>query len=368
MKNRSFRLKGPKIFHSLLLYLHDERAHYFTYNLGVEKAVSQIGLAFHAYVPKSCILNLPKNWTKFFKTSRLNALQRFLDFKRVFGGKEEGRFIFLEAYNFWDLSLFLLANFCFAKKRDVTLLMCRTGFPTQALKRFLFSLPLKTLLLKMGKRFVFLTDNESAVHEVQTLFKRPCYVMPVIPLAPIERSCKPTLCPISCYWPGIPQPRKGLKEIEKLLTIEDLHAQNFSLSVAEDAPLLLPQNNLSIRRVKAALSRRAFLKELCDAEIVFLPYDPLLHKKASSGIFVEAIVAGCIPLVKEGSWLALELRKYDLAELIVSWDHPHFFTYLLTLYEDRKMLTKLAAMRAAYRKFHSIDSYSEKLREIILQF
>ncbi len=85
--------------------------------------------------------------------------------------------------------------------------------------------------------------------------------------------------------------------------------------------------------------------------LILLPYDPIVYQSSTSGIFVEVIIAGKLPLVKEGSWLSHELKKFNLPELIVDWQRPDFFTHAKTLLHSDEIQEKLEQMRKVYLSF-----------------
>ncbi|NGX53929.1 MAG: hypothetical protein K1000chlam4_00650 [Chlamydiae bacterium] len=103
----------------------------------------------------------------------------------------------------------------------------------------------------------------------------------------------------------------------------------------------------------------------CD--VVLLPYDPKIYACGTSGIFVEAICAGKMVLVKDKSWLAYELKRFKLDQLIVDWENPYFFSYLNTLLDDSTIKKRLEKMRKAYLNFHSVESFAKTLKVILDQ-
>ena len=120
-----------------------------------------------------------------------------------------------------------------------------------------------------------------------------------------------------------------------------------------------------MRQIENSLSREEYLTWLLGSDIILLPYDPIIYRMATSGIFVEAVCAGKIPLVKKGSWLAHELIKFDLTELIVDWENPLFFSHLTFLIKSVKIREKLEIMQLTYQQFHSVESFSMKMHEIM---
>src|SRR3989344_6122135 len=102
-----------------------------------------------------------------------------------------------------------------------------------------------------------------------------------------------------------------------------------------------------------------------EADIILLPYDPSIYRSGTSGVFVEAIIAGKIPVVKEGSWLSYELKRFSLEELVIDWEKKNLYEYFCSLPKNKEVLQKLEKMRIEYRKFHSIRTYQKQIEELL---
>ncbi|HEY2810267.1 MAG TPA: hypothetical protein VGJ00_02610, partial [Rhabdochlamydiaceae bacterium] len=131
-----------------------------------------------------------------------------------------------------------------------------------------------------------------------------------------------------------------------------------------DAPIrLIAAQDAASKGVKATLfvenkmNRLNYEKWLNTVDIVLLPYDSAVYHSGTSGIFIEAILAGAIPVVREGTWMAYELKRYDLREFILDWEDPALIRRLLS----SKKSEKLERMRESYRKYHCLESFAKTL-------
>lgn len=55
---------------------------------------------------------------------------------------------------------------------------------------------------------------------------------------------------------------------------------------------------------------------------MLIPYDAIAYQERTSGVFTEAVMAGNIPLTTTNTWMARELLKFGLDNLIISWENP----------------------------------------------
>lgn len=351
-------------FYSFAPYLKSERGHDLIYHQLVESVVKNSSMTFDLFLSNECSLDLPLHWSKYFRRGRRGlkgSISRFREFKRLISSlKGDKRTFFLESFQQRDLFGLTLALLTSAKPSDRLLLLFRNRFDTSKKKKIGFSLLLKLLSLKLKERLIFLTDSSLILTSLPT----PHFLLP-IPHTDMgsfekdEHRSKLTL-----LWPGAPRAMKGLKEIQRLLKIDDNAACHFELAASEDADLS-PSNFLALRRLGMNLNREEYLSEIHKADIILLPYDPKTYQSGTSGIFVEAIIAKKMPVVKDKSWLSFELSENNLRELIVDWQDPLFFTHLLKLYENEIVLKKLSKMHERYLEFHSYTSFERSFQRAL---
>lgn len=64
----------------------------------------------------------------------------------------------------------------------------------------------------------------------------------------------------------------------------------------------------------------AYTAQLERACAVVLPYDPHIYRAGTSGVFVEAVAAGCAAVVPQGSWMAQEALAHGLSRVVICPD------------------------------------------------
>ncbi len=364
--------KEPLFFHAFAYYAESEKGHHYCYLKAVEQTLERYGHRSQFYLPLNFSQCKTKsNWKRWFYPLsaphwRLKFFLKCLKLFRRAEGNE--RAFFIESFRKSELPYIVFAALLFLRKNDLIYLFLRDDFTlrkSKEQKRLCFLVRL--LQRRCGERLVFLTDSEGLEGLYEQRFSQPCHVMPIphIDFSPpkAKRGEK-----IVCLWPGAPRKEKGTQKIVRLVSLRDPLAHRFVC----DIPLLpgIPQpssvqDGITMQFHSSALSRKNYLETLLSADVILLPYDPISYKRRTSGVFIEAILARKIPVVVQGSWLAGELKKFGLHELIVDWEDPLFFSNLNSLLNNHSVENKLLVMETAYREYHSLDSFGERLQKLI---
>lgn len=337
--------------------------HEYSYHLAFHQALLELGLTHELYFPKRAApLSVPSFWKKGL---RKKTLFLTLNFFRIFLFRKGARFFFMESYTENNLKAFSLAARLFSRKGDSVWLLVRdvwSGCGVQEKKG-----PLYLKRLKKSAGFALLTDSEKFIPTLEEKAHCKAHLLPVLFLeegAPVLQSPKER---IGCLFHGKPKKSKGVHHMQRLLELKEPATEHFEISVSFEFPPTEDKesNQLKLRCFEPALPRAGFLHELLTSDIVLLPYLPKVYNFRTSGIFVEAIFYGKMVVVHEGTLLAYELRKYGLEKLIVDWENPHFFSHLLSLYNDEIVREKLKQMQESYKKMHSLEGLKETLRVLI---
>lgn len=71
------------------------------------------------------------------------------------------------------------------------------------------------------------------------------------------------------------------------------------------------------------LTSDAYRDCLLQTEVVLLPYDEMIYRYGSSGVFVDALKAGCTVIVPAGTWMAKEAERCGLRRVfVVDFSNP----------------------------------------------
>lgn len=333
---------SKEIFYSLAPALKREGGHDLSYHRAVEQAAKLIGLSFQALVAEDCKALLPNScWQPYFSNF-------FQDIKKLLKNQKKPAIYFLESFSGKELFSLTINCLLFAKKETRICLLFRYGLHQLYKNGRLHLFFAKLLQKRLGKNFIALTDSEIIRAEMANKI--------AISLMPIPHTEQTGESPVSpqpiFWWPGSPRPQKGLDDIRHLAK----EAAHFPLEM-----VAARSSGLPITLIDDDLSRENYNLQMSRSSVILLPYDPAVYSHGTSGILVEAVTAGKMPVVKAGSWLAAELRRHNLSELIVDFANPQFFEKTLALLHNKAVQTKLRAMQQAYIAFHGVESFAEHL-------
>lgn len=364
-------------FYALITHLYNGLGHRYVYHRCFQKAVQDLGYPYLGFTNKECpIPDMPSDWIRCLQwrdeKKRLKKVHQFFlrlfAFCKIFNRKnpqKEKRVFFLESFCRIDFLALFFSIFLFSKKEDRFLFLLRfdlRNLPTK--KKAYYTLLINLFRWKLKHRLIFLTDSERVGHFFSSQ-RQATHLVPIPHTDVNSFSEKPLSTPIILWWPGEPRLEKGKNEVIALSQTTNPLANVFHLYLSGAARSFISQKHLPVVFLKDELLLDEYRRQLIESDIILLPYDPKEYYSRTSGIFIEAIFAGKIPLVKEGSWLALELEKHQLPELIVDWEQNDLLSYIHQVAHDSNMLEKLKKMRDFYRDFHSQESYTKTLREVL---
>lgn len=325
-------------FVSLAPYYFDGSGHNIEYQACLKDAALSLGLEFELLLPKKHSVGL-------LPFQSLDFFPKRGKFFAWFGLFRKPQVLFLESFGIKDLPGLYVASFFLHKNAKLALLF-RRGFCESFSKRL--ALKLFSGCLSRRRGVSLFTDSEMISQELGNLTVLP------IPHAPAASNMSSS-SKIVCYWPGVPRETKGLLALKQLAASID--KERFELVAARASAL----QNATL--VENHLSRTLYEAELCRADVVLLPYDPVQYRSGTSGVLVEAVSLGKLPLVRDGSWLAFELKKHGLEECIIDWTPSHVWSIIPKLLKDEAVKEKLQAMQTHYRRFHNQISFNEMLAD-----
>jgi hypothetical protein len=369
---------------SVIPMLRFEEGHPYGYNLAVGRACNINNWMHGALVPASCAIEkLPETWKKiladdFFtekgckiiwKTPSEKAFTLFKSIKPLCSAlcmikKEKGHnVIFLEQFFLGQMLAFGFSALFINPKCQIWLLH-RYSVKQMGFKSKVYHFIHKLIELRCGKKNLkLLCDSTLLSEDLKAYFKKDVFIMPIPhteclkPSSNYQKDEKHFL-----WWPGgFTTQAKGLSVIKK---IASLNSDRFKLIVADSAKEHITSTQMEVCFIKSHLSREAYVSWMHASDLILLPYDPLVYHFSTSGIFVETIVMGKIPLVKEGTWMAFELKKFELQELIIDWDRTDICNLFDSILKDVEVRNKLVIMQNSYKQFHSEASFADMMNRI----
>ena len=167
-----------------------------------------------------------------------------------------------------------------------------------------------------------------------------------------------------CFWPGQAAADKGLDIVRRLASTVSTEAQQLCVVADESARIEAVPGGSAIRLLKKGMPREDYSGWLRAIDVALVPSKPESYANRTSGIFGDAIALGKPPVVTAGTWMAHELRRFGLGELVLDWGAPDIIGTLLRLPSDQAMLAKLAVLTQAYADFHSRRGYARVIRSV----
>ena len=268
--------------------------------------------------------------------------------------------IFIESFGLGHLLGLAIAIMLSTAKIDGLIILIRSNL---ILDKFYKEVTLKGVLLLYQKflnlKIVFTSDSELVSIFLNKKLKLRAVVLPIPHADVIDK--KKQLNQISescgsmvCWMPGSSRPEKNYDVAAKLF-VKSAKLNHHTLWMPGSLKHLLPIQSSHIFFEKP-LTENEYQNNLLSCDVVLLPYDPRIYEMATSGIFVECIIAGKYPITSKGSWMSHELRKYGLQNLSIHWEAQNAESELnkafMMLYE-KKYLNRFEKMREDYIKFHT---------------
>jgi len=191
-----------------------------------------------------------------------------------------------------------------------------------------------SLLARMAKQLTLVTDSELLQREFAALTPLPCHVLPIPnPSASMVPNPRHMDGPLRLVMVGRASLDKGIQYAPGILrearargipcrfTIHwyvRLVDDNPHLdSLREEIETLMGEGDEMVRQ---SLSKEAYHNSLQEADVALLLYDPDRYGHQTSGILIDAIAAGCFPVVCEHTWLAQAVQQLKFGAA-VPW-HP----------------------------------------------
>jgi len=272
---------------------------------------------------------------------------------------------FMESFNLSHLISFYLAVYNLPPVDVKCVLLFRHNFFWEK-KRFLYKLLIHLLSTKLGRTSLLLaTDSDLVQKEASVYLNKPFHVMPMVHTditdSFIDRSTSTSKEKqrIICWWPGFPKIDKGPTIVEKILREKNDYSQYFKIIAANISSFKQTPGGPTLELIDDHLDRVQYARMFRACDVILLPYDNKTYVLGTSGIFVEAISAGKVVFVTNGTWMAYELRQLGLDDLIIDWSHGDILKKMYHIYKDETVKKRIEKMQIYYRKKHSIANFSE---------
>jgi hypothetical protein len=346
--------------------------HVFPYAESVGQACALNGWKHLGLVPRGVPLErVPRGWRRTLPQPGRSRLRSFAEFRRAFRSEldeltREPRevFLFVDPTTVTTLAA-LWAAMTPAHARVRVCLMFRYDANTSRGELPAYRWLARGFVWKLGpERVLGLTDSEPLREFLRQVLRREMHVLPIphtFPPAP-DRVAR---AGVVCWWPGKPLANKGRAILQRLASTSAPGAEEFTLVAAKSAGWQRVSGGPQIDLLADRLDEKEYADQMARADVVLLPYDPAVYRRRTSGIFVEAVVAGKLPVVSAGTWAGSELVRYGLPELAWSeWEPATVYSRLRSMLADDALRRRLAVLQQRFAQEHSVPGYAAALRRV----
>ncbi|MBD2436132.1 glycosyltransferase family 1 protein [Nostoc sp. FACHB-110] len=376
-------MQTPPILVSVIPNLMGGEGHIIPYHNAVNKAAKCLDWQhIVVFSPDAKFTDIPPTWLPSLSPEDLEAtlhpivrIFKFTDIlklsfsisntlKKDIFPKSKTSILFLERFIHVQL-LALLIALCITPRKNVSVWLLYRRDTHKDKTRWIYKLLNKSIkkILAPGK-FHLLTDSEILSKSISNYFHEPVAVMPIphtefMGIGATHHSTQE----IICWWPGTPRPEKGWDVVKSLINDISENARQICIVAAQSSELIPTINSAKVKLVSNYLTELEYLNWLKESDIILLPYDAVAYQERTSGIFTECIMAGKIPLVTAGTWMATELAKYDLTELIIEdWSQSTIIVNLIiNSAKSLSLKAKIKFMQTSYHNFHCVESYAKHM-------
>lgn len=373
-------MNAPEII-SVMYCLNTQQGHIYGYNRTLGEIVRRIGWTHTGWARAAAqVGQLPPGWSLCLGSANAahGPIAKFVALMRtqvqlMHAVRSNAPVLFLEWYDYIHL-ISLAFTLALAKKpKNLRLwIMFRLGLHG-ARNKWIYRAMLSIYEALLGHRNVtLLSDSVKVASNNESMLGRLLHVLPIPHTAvPSEediaaaRGLRAALPPgaILCWWPGQPAATKGLDVIRHIAASNEPAAEQIHLVFAESAKVE-HIGRTHVQRIQNALPHAEYSAWMAAADVILLPYDPIAYTERTSGIFTEAVAAGRMPLVSEGTWMADELHRHNLQEFVIDWSRPDLIEHILRMARDEGAWTRIRAFSQTYRSYHCEASFGEELTRL----
>lgn len=341
--------------------------HHFAYFSSLARALDALNWKYTFYIAKSATFN---QWTPYFRKCKSRILtgcfQIFDSFTLIRKERQKKDVLFFESFTVFNLVGMFLGFLFFHVKGRRVLIFHRSTLHDRFIFKTIVNVCSRLNARCLKDDLIPVTDSELIAKVIQPLFRSQVKILP------IPHTFAPAKNPknretINLWLPGVVGGGKGLSFINKLLKQVSPLAKKCHFFIGEDAAGQIPDKNAEIKVsfLPRHLSSAKYQDKMLSSDWILLPYDPWIYRDRTSGVMIEAIASGKIVFVRDGSWLASELKKFDLEALILNWDSPNLLSIMYEQAKNPDVQAKLQKMKEYYHATHSVPNFTKTLKEII---
>ncbi len=372
------------IFYSFNFFIDNKTTgHHYEYLKGLNKSFEINKYKYVNFVPKNCDVNekyflkalfghsfsFKKNlWYQIFLPFR-NFKLFFSLLKKIKSKKTRQTVFFIDGFVLGHLMCILMALLLI--RPSIKICIFHRYDPSERFfKGRIHFIIHKLYEILIGKYNLFLfTDTEPLATNCMHCYKKKVHILPISHTENSYTFSNEEICSqkkrFSCWWPGIIREEKGIDYIKDILSKLNKKKNNLKIIMSGAGKNFFPIKNHNIEFLEYSITRDEYYEIMNKTDFILLPYLKENYYSRSSGVFVEAIVFGKIVLTTEGTWMAYELKKFNLDELITDWQMENIANKFHQIIKNKEIIKKIKYMQNYYKKFHSIENFAKTLKSII---
>jgi len=265
--------------------------------------------------------------------------------------------LFIEAFTVTHL-VGLVLGCLFSFRRPDLWVLLRYDYSEKPFERFAILAVCRAYQV-LTRRLTVLTDSTLIAQELEPKLGRNITVVPIpVEALPVAVYRKPEANVLRAIWPGAPHAAKGRDVVKRLLRERPPAGVEVVLRCRAHSDFVQHERGIQWQELPPALTREGHVDSLSNADVVLLPYDSLSYRTRTSGLLVEAILCGSVPLVSDNTWLADQVYRLGLGELVMNWTNAGVWARVWGLVNDPALRSKLDRARQSYRETHSIAAFA----------
>ena len=226
----------------------------------------------------------------------------------------------------------------------------------------------------IGDKLFFTTENESVAQIYRERFGIETKILPV----PFARVRPPphTGKTVRLGFFGYSKGEKGFHLLPEMVDlcrraglnvefdIQIQHSQWEATTVAAERKLRAMPN---VRLIEGTLSSDDYIKATDKADIILLPYDPILFGMRGSGLFTESVAAGRPIIASSGTFAAESISRGEAqGEIFAPHDSQQLFAAVVRILPRIPEISARATAQAkSFARRHDGDAYVDALLNLV---
>jgi hypothetical protein len=311
-------------------------------------------------IPGNIYKIAPKiNYNKFFFLKFIKSFFlififffRLLKIVKKIGRNNKNYYLIDGCSFFYFLSLLLL--FLRTGKQTKLLYYLREDLDQKPISSLIFSIFINLCKKLFFDSVIIITDNDPLEKKLQKKYTLQILKLPIPHIFKSKKNNYKRFDKI-IWLPGPFRQDKGKNNVIKFL--QNNQSEDFLLKINKNFNII----NSKVSNVSNSLTRQKYEFFFKKVSTIILPYNCPSYQYRTSGIFVESVIAGKLLFVSRNTWMAEELKKFKLKQLIVKDWGKLSIKEIKNIFFNKNILHKINKMSFNYANYHNKSTFIKKL-------